>query len=115
MSNLKSMISVAEARQLFDNWQNTRAQVITDELGETDTHEFLFSVSDLEEYLQYVKANSSVANPGIRIYLGAYSVNGGNKATVFLTPTNGATADAENNYSLNPLNKSMNGLPPRTY
>lgn len=115
MSNLKSNISVAEARQLFDNWQNTRAQVINEELGETDAYEFLFSLSDLEAYLEYVKANSSVVDPGIRIYFGAYGDSEGNKATVFMTPTKGTSASAENDYSLEALNKGMNGIPPRSY
>lgn len=115
MSDLKSMITVEEARQLFNNWQNSRAQVIANELGETDAHEFLFSLSDLEEYLQYVRANSSVANPGIRIYLGAYGDSDGNKATVFLVPTKGTQTSSENDYDLKPINRGLGGVPPRSF
>jgi len=115
MSNLNSLITVEEARKLFENWQTTRAPVIATELGETDAHEFLFSLSDLEEYLQYVRANSSVANPGIRIYLGAYGDSEGNKATVFLAPTKGAQSSAENDYDLKPMNRGLGGVPPRSF
>src|SRR5690554_7659566 len=89
MSKLKSMITIEEARQLFENWQKSRAKVIADKLGEADAHDFLFSLSELEKYLEYVRKNSSVDNPGIRVYLGAYGESEGNKATVFLVPTKG--------------------------
>ncbi len=115
MSDLESMITIEEARQLFENWQNSRAQVIADELGESDAHEFLFSLSELEQYLQYVRANSSVVNPGIRIYLGAYGESGGNKATVFLIPTKGTQASSENDYDLKAINRGLAGVPPRSF
>jgi len=115
MSKLKSMITIEEARQLFENWQKSRAKVIADKLGEADAHDFLFSLSELEKYLEYVRKNSSVDNPGIRVYLGAYGESEGNKATVFLVPTKGTEANSENDYDLEAINRGLAGVPPRSF
>lgn len=115
MSKPSNCITVAEARQLQDNWVATRAVDIERALGSEDTREFLFSVAELEQFLAYVKAGSGSMNPGIRIYFGAYDNATSDKATVFLAPTNGITAGSPNNYNLEPLNRSISGFPPKNY
>lgn len=108
-------ITVAQARQLQDNWIATRAVDIERSMGSEDTREFLFSVSELEQFLDYVKAGSASMNPGIRIYFGAYDNPATDKATVFLAPTLGTSSGVANDYSLEPLNKSIGGNPPKVY
>jgi hypothetical protein len=115
MSKPINCITVAEARQLQDNWVATRAVEIERGMGSEDTREFLFSVAELQQFLDYVKTGSGSLNPGIRIYLGAYDNNITDKATVFLAPTMGVALGVANDYSLEPLNKSMNGWPPKNY
>src|SRR5699024_8631444 len=113
MANLKGKISVQEARTLHENWVATRAQYIKDELGNDDPFEFVFSVRELKQYLEEIEANSLSTNPGVRVYLGAYIADGGkNEATVFFAPTDGTSAESQNNYSIEPLNRGMNRMPP---
>lgn len=116
MSKPSNCITVAEARQLQDNWLATRAVDIERAMGSADTREFLFSVEELEQFLNYIKATSvGTANPGVRIYFAAYDNDTSDKATVFLAPTNGITAGSPNNYNLQPLNKGITGFPPTNY
>lgn len=106
---------MAEARRLHDNWVKTRQVYIEEGSGAQDAREFLFSVADLQEFLDYVRAGSEGFEPGIRIYLAASELDGSNKATVFLVPTMGTAADSENNYELQPLNRGVQGWPPKNY
>jgi len=116
MSKPSNCITVAEARQLQDNWVATRAVDIERAQGSPDTREFLFSVAELQQFLDYIKAGTGLgAQPGVRIYFAAYDSATNDKATVFLAPTNGVTAGATNNYSLEPLNKGIAGFPPKNY
>ncbi|WP_310991748.1 hypothetical protein [Aequorivita marina] len=116
MSTPINCITVAEARELQDNWVATRAKTIEQAQGYKDSREFLFSVAELEEFLEYIKKQSdSTSPPGVRIYFGAYDNDASNKATVFLVPTNGTSLGAENNYSLRPLNQGLTGFPPVIY
>jgi len=118
MAKPEKCISVTEARQLHDNWVNTRAGEIQRLQGFNDTRDFTFSLSDLEEYVQYVKEESvkqGVSNPGIRIYFAAYDSIKSDRATVFLAPTLGVEEDADNNYEIDPLNTITGGWPPNNY
>lgn len=116
MSKPANCIPVSEARQLQDNWMATRAIDIERAMGSADTREFLFSVAELQQFLDYIKSNAGLgAQPGVRIYLAAYDSPTNDKATVFLAPTNGITAGAPNNYNLEPLNRSISGFPPTNY
>lgn len=74
-----------------------------------------FTVAELEEFLDYVKTNSTDSDPGIRIYFGAYNSMTNQKATVFLAPTKGFAHDHENNYDLQPLNMAVGKIPPLNY
>lgn len=115
MNNLSKKISIAEARQLHENWMATRAQYIEDGLGEPDPFEFVFSAEELREYLEEIIQNSASSNPGIRVYFGAYlNDSGESTATVFFTPTITAEPTSLNDYNMRPMNRGMRGIPPQT-
>lgn len=122
-------ISVEEARELHDNWKNTRHKHLNSCLQFEDKREFTWSVEELEAYLKYVKQESKkqgIKNPGIRIYNGAYS-KGKCKmqrgySTLFMVPTGShagesgkGISDMENNYKIAALNKGGSGHPPKEY
>ncbi|SRX54954.1 hypothetical protein [Aequorivita sp. CIP111184] len=116
MSKPSNYITVAEARQMQDNWVATRAVDIEQAMGSADAREFLFTVDELQEFLDYIKASPSMGTQqGVRIYFAAYDNDTSDKATVFLAPTLGVTASSPNNYNLKPLNKGITGFPPTNY
>jgi len=101
---------------LQNNWVATRAVDIESAMGSVDTREFLFSVDELQQFLDYIKAGTGKGpQPGVRIYLAAYDNDTSDKATIFLAPTSGTTAGSPNNYNLKPLNQSISGFPPKNY
>lgn len=119
MAKPKNCISVSEAKDLHSNWTNTRAIEVNRLVNEeVDTRDFTFSVEDLQEYLDYIREESSkqrISNPGIRIYFAAYNETDNYKATVFLAPTTGVEKDSDNNYEIDPFNKGISGWPPNNY
>ena len=115
MSNSSALITVAEARELQQNWIKTRAFELKKARDKEDGREFLFSVNELQEFLDYVKSNSSSADPGVRIYLAAYNDKNKDEATIFLAPTKGTTSGSANDYTLQPLNRVLQGWPPLNY
>lgn len=120
MSAPSKCISVTEAKDLQDNWVASRAVDIELAQGFVDAREFLFSLADLQEFLDYVKEQSEeegILNPGVRIYFGAYDNATSDKATVFLAPTKNVTSMGvvANNYNLKPLNSGLSGFPPTNY
>ncbi len=115
MPKPSNCITVAEAKQLQNNWKATRAVDIEVAMGSPDTREFLFSVAELQQFLDYIREGSETLNPGIRIYFAAYDNDLTDKATVFLAPTLGVTANSPNNYKLEPFNKGITGFPPTNY
>ena len=117
MAKPSKCISVADARKLQDNWVATRGAEITKAQGQ-DQREFIYSVEELQEFLDYVKdesAKQGIDAPGIRIYFAAYNNAKSQKATVFLAPTKGGEIDSENNYSIDPFNWGSGGWPPNIY
>jgi hypothetical protein len=111
-------ISVSAAKVLHAKWISTRAVAIAEALGSEDTRDFVYSVDEMQEFLDYVKDESvklGIDNPGIRIYFAAYSADDSNKATVFLAPTIGTDGSSPNNYGIDPLNVVSGGWPPNTY
>lgn len=111
-------ISVDSAKELQQNWKTTRAIDIEKSLGTEDAREFLFSLSELQQFLDYVKSASAlegIKNPGIRVYFGVYDNDMNDKSTVFLAPTKGVESGAANNYNIDPLNKGISGHPPNNY
>ncbi len=119
MAKPDKCISVNEARELQNNWVNSREPAITSmRSGTQDTREFVYSVAELEEYIEYVKSESKkqgVNNPGIRIYFGAYNSVQSNNATLFLAPTHGDQINSDNNYDIEPFNFGTGGWPPNIY
>ncbi|WP_459209872.1 hypothetical protein [Aquimarina rhabdastrellae] len=122
-------ISVEEAKELQQQWCDHRAHHLHKCLGHEDAREFWWSVEELEEYLAYVKEESTkqgIKNPGIRMYMGAYPQqkcsHGKGMSTLFLTPTGskvrslGKDGGSEpNNYNIQPLNGGSSGNPPADY
>ena len=125
-------ISVVEAKNLQNKWKETRAQEIEQAQGYEDTREFLYSLDELQEYLNYVKEQSNaqgIDKPGIRIYIGAYPKTSTQKsyATLFLAPTKDLfhsfegldeleiANKTENNYEIEPFNIVLGGYPPKDY
>lgn len=119
MAKPDKCISVEKARELHDNWVNSRETVITAMRNNVqDTREFVFSIKELEEFLEYVKSESksqNINNPGIRIYLAAYNDVNSDRATLFLAPTKGDQIDSDNNYDIEAFNFVGGGWPPKIY
>ena len=119
-------ISVEKARELQDIWKSSRGKEIERAQKYVDTREFWYSLEELQEYLSYVQEKSAeegIANPGIRIYFGAYPGEGSKKSysTIFLAPTKPLNSlennddTQKNNYSIDPLNHGQGGVPPVDY
>ncbi|GAA0728090.1 hypothetical protein GCM10009430_36870 [Aquimarina litoralis] len=122
-------INVEEARELHDNWCKNRGKRLQKKLGFEDAREFHWTVAELEEYLAYVKqesADQGINDPGIRVYLGAYSKGkckrGIGRATVFFAPTGSRVGglgkdggSPENNYDIEPFNGGGDGEPPHSF
>lgn len=118
MTKPKKCIPVSEAKTLQKRWMDTRAIAIDAARGSQDASDFTFSLTDLEEYVKYVRDESTKQNindPGVRIYFAAYDDAKSTKATVFLAPTVGVDVDDANNYNIDPLNRGGNGWPPNKY
>jgi len=112
----KNCIDNTEAMEMREHWVNTRAKAIDNDLGFTDTRDFVWSVEELEEYLAYVKRKSisqGIENPGIRVSLAAYKDS--NNATLFFSPTIGTLSNSENNYKIESFNKGNGGWPPNDF
>ncbi|WP_432411067.1 hypothetical protein [Rasiella sp. SM2506] len=118
MSRPKNCIPVSEAKTLQERWMDTRATDIEAVRGSKDASDFTFSLSDLEEFVKYVRDESTkqnVQDPGIRVYFAAYNDAKSTKATIFLAPTKKVGVDDLNNYNIDPLNRGNTGWPPNTY
>jgi hypothetical protein len=117
MAKPQKCITVQAAKDMYNNWQNSRGSSIESD-GYQDVCDFTFSLAEMQEFLDYVKDESEKAdinNPGIRIYFAAYGTDSQSGATVFLAPTTGADADSDNNYDLDPFNTVGGGWPPNNY
>lgn len=122
----KKIISIEEAKELQANWQNNQGEAISEILGFEDAYEFVFTLEELQEYLDYVREKSreqKVKDPGIRICLGSFPANGkqGATATIFLTATKSfpteknTDGDMVNNYEIEPFHSGKGGFPPNKY
>lgn len=118
MAKPAKCISVDKARQLQNNWVTTRAVDIQNARGSEDTRMDIWSLEELQEFLDYVKeksADQGIAKPGIRIYFAAYDNPDNDNATVFFTATDGTGPTAPNNYNIEPMNLGGGGWPPHNY
>jgi len=113
-----SCVTQTVGKSLCEQWQTTRAQWIKNAEGYEDTCEFNMSLSDLQDYIDYVKAESmtqGIENPGVRVYFAAYSDGSQPKATLLLSPTVNGSAGAANNYTILPGNRQTGEIPPQAY
>lgn len=111
-------ITEAAARQLHNNWKTTQATSIQNTLGSEDAREFVYSVEELQEFLDYVKEESAkdgITSPGVRFYFASYNSDVSTKATMFMAPTKGTASNSPNNYKLDPMNTVIGGYPPTNY
>ncbi len=121
-------VTVEKARELQKEWKISRGKEIERGQKYEDTREFFYSVDELQEYLDYVRAKTEeqgLKDPGIRIYLGAYPKSAKEKSysTIFFVPTsrklsvseNTEEETDENNYDIDPLNHGSGGIPPTSY
>ncbi len=118
MTKPAKCIGVDLARDLQDNWVNTRARDIERAQGAKDTREFTFNIDELQEYIEYVKSEAKkqdIKTPGLRLYFAAYNSSESKKATVFLCPTESDSKKANNIYTIDPFNRSTGGWPPKSY
>ena len=118
MSKPAKCIPVAEAKELYNNWIRTRGPALDRSAGSQDACDFIYSIAELEEFIAYVKQESTkqgVIDPGVRIHFAAYDTDDSDKATVFLAPTKGSSANAPVNYTIEPLNRGNTGWPPNIY
>ena len=119
MAKPDKCISVQQARELHDNWVNTREGAITTmRNGVQDCREFVLKIDELEEFLDYIKEESKkqwVNNPGVRVYFAAYNDAKSDKATLFFAPTKGTEPDSDNNYDIESFNFMGGGWPPKIY
>lgn len=118
MNKPAKCISVDAARELRDQWLDTRGSYYRlANGGNEDCSDVFYTLAELEEYIEYVKTQSKdqgIDKPGIRIYFGAYA-DGGKRATVFLAPTVSEMSDSDNNYKIDPFNLNQGGWPPNNY
>ena len=131
MDKPENCIPRGEAKELSENWWKTRGRAIEDVEHLKDICAVNFSIAELEDYLAYVKANSTnVKDPGISIWMAAYTGDpdetGEHKkgySTIFLSPTKKKAAgsftenenDFEENDELDPYNHGSGVWPPGVY
>ena len=118
MSKPKNCIPVDEAKALQKNWNNNQAKDIESAMGSKDVIAVTFNIDQLQEFIDYVKAestNQGINNPGIRVYLAANNSFSSKKATVFFTATEDDGGNSDNNYNIDPLNAGNGGYPPTSY
>ena len=126
-------ITKDDANRLEETHKQTRATILNDTLGYEDTREFWFSLDSVKKYITYVEqeaARMGKTDLGLRIYLGAYPSEGNypdpGYSTVFIVPTAKYTntlkrgffpmEDTQENIdSINALNYSQGGKPPKDY
>ncbi|MFC6860226.1 hypothetical protein [Zunongwangia atlantica] len=124
MHRPKNCISVEEAKDLEYRWQETRGELLEKGLGYVDTHQTIFTIKELRNYLDYVERESvlqEIEAPKIAIFLGAYKKTEERPSltTVFLAPTksvaSGLNLSDEINYDIDPLNNGVEPWPPGKY
>ncbi|GAA3590822.1 hypothetical protein Q4Q39_15605 [Flavivirga amylovorans] len=94
----KQIIDYEYAKELEDEYKNTRSAIINKHLGIEDTREFWFDLEELKKYIAYVEQEADslgYTRLGIRIYNGAYPkekrFHDPGYSTVFLVPTGNKT------------------------
>lgn len=94
MKKPTNLITSKEASKLSNDF-TTKNNLISKDIGKLNNCSTWYSLTDLEEYIAYIKAEGKAKGydvDGIRFYLGSYSNNNRNvkkqkQTTVFLSPT----------------------------
>ena len=116
MSKPKDCITVVKAKAIQKKWNDNQANDIEKATGSKDVIAVTFNIDQLQEYIDYVKSESSnqtIEKPGIRVYFAAQEKDG--KATVFFSASESDDANSANNYNIDPLNGGGGGWPPNAY
>ena len=124
MDKPEKCISVAKAKALEARWVATRGEVLEKALGYYDSHQTIYTIKELRDYLDYVERRSEEQNiiePKISFFLGTYekTVVKPSVTTVFLAPTKTVQIDGEvndqPNYDIDPYNLGEVPWPPGKY
>ncbi len=118
MAKPAKCISVADAKAIQKNWNDSRGADIESALGGPDTFEFTYNIDELREYLDYVEDQATkqgIANPGVRLYFAAYNDSKSQRATVFMCPSETDDKDSANIYTIDAFNQNGGGWPPKKY
>ncbi len=115
MSRPTDCITVTAAKALQANWNNNQAKDIESAMGSKDVIAVTFNIDQLQEFIDYVKAESTSINPGIRVYLAANNTLASKKANIFFTATEDDGGNSANNYNIDPFNRGDDGFPPNAY
>jgi hypothetical protein len=131
------LISKAAAKQLYLNYDKTRANVIEKAIGREDANATWYSLEELENYINYIKTTGKQKGynvDGIRFYFGVYPDNEKDQSkaglsTIFLVPTGtkekaslqkkalsavaAAPEEPQNIMALAPMNYGSIGHPPK--
>lgn len=90
----KQLISLEKAKELNENYNETRARLHQEKMGKEDANAVWYSLEELENYIAYVKkqgAEKGYVVDGIRLYMGVYSTTEAESkagySTIFLAPT----------------------------
>jgi hypothetical protein len=124
-------ITPQEAKDLNQNYVNTRAKAVDVAIGKKDSISSWFSLEALKAYISYVESEGKakgITVDGLRIYFGAYSKNDknptkNNYSTVFFVPTQSkkstsledgelAAVQSSDIVTIDPMNDGASGYPP---
>ncbi|RKN82634.1 hypothetical protein [Ulvibacterium marinum] len=124
-------ISMEQARTLQREFVGTRSDIINKTLGFEDTRDFWFSLDSLEQYIRYVRSESTkqgLEDLGLRIYYAAYPEESKEKwpdpgfSTVIIVPTYGKpdlsngffpSPPVQRNSNVRSYNYAGGGKPPK--
>jgi len=92
----KQLISLDKARELSENYNQTKARLHQKDMGKEDANAVWYSLEELENYITYIKkqgVEKGYVIDGIRLYMGVYPKNEEHSragyTTIFLAPTGG--------------------------
>lgn len=137
----KGLITYEQANKLEEAYKKNQHQIINkylsnDGIAITDNREVWFSLDELENYINYVKKESTknkLENLGLRVYFGAKKdENNVYKSTIFFFPTNKSNTKSGsftslskssfsnedsniNSYGIDGLNYGSSGRPPSEF
>jgi hypothetical protein len=102
----EGVISVAEGKKLFKNWENNNRIVADSTMGDQDSKKRItnvgWSLKDIKDYLAYAEATSNSLGytmTGLTVYMGNYGTDTDpekkNENTLFIVPTGNEKTSSE--------------------